>query len=331
MSTQSVDRSPVRTPTARPALRQAESLRSLIRRGSLDRRRSVLVWGASLGTLSAFMAAVYPSIQTTIESVAKSCPTGLGEEAFGVQAMNTVEGYVHAEMFSLIVPLAIGYLAIRGVVSATVGAEERGYLDTILALPISRSVLMVGTYLVTAAVAAAVMALIGVMTFIAGRIAGTHISGGLVAAGVIGVWPLALFFAGAAAVACGVLHSSRSVMRIALGTLVGMYALDLAGRLATVSSRSARCRRSAITARRCETASTQRPSSASRLPGSCSWRSVPGCSNAATSCTTRPGTSSTTTGRAPTRRSARTRWPRPTIGSRRSSRQRRRRRSTRRR
>ena len=203
----------------------------MVRRGLLDRRRTVLLWGGSLGALGAFMAAIYPSIQSSIESIAKNYPAGL-KEAFGVQAMNTVEGYVHAEMFSLIVPLAIGYFAIRAVAAAIVGAEERGHLDTILSLPMSRWVLMVGSYLVAAVVSVAILALTGAMTFIAGRIAGTHISLGLVIAGSMGVWPLALFFAGVSALASGVLHGARTVNGIALAALVAMYALDLAGRLA---------------------------------------------------------------------------------------------------
>jgi beta-exotoxin I transport system permease protein len=206
-------------------------LRAVMRRGLLDRRREVLVWGGSLGALCAFMAAIYPSIRTSIDQIAKNYPAGL-REAFGVQAMNTVEGYIHAEMFSLIVPLALSYFAIRAVAGATVGAEERGYLDTILALPISRTVLIVGEYIVAAATSAAIMVLTGAMTIVAGRLAGTHISVGLVMAGVMGVWPLAMFFGGVAALASGALHSARAVNGVALGTLVAMYALDLAGRLA---------------------------------------------------------------------------------------------------
>jgi hypothetical protein len=76
------------------------------------------------------------------------------------------------------------------------------------------------------------MALTGVMTYTAGQIAGTHISLGLVAAGAMGLWPLALFAGGLSALASGVLHSQRTVNGFALGALVGMYALDLAGRLA---------------------------------------------------------------------------------------------------
>ncbi len=95
------------------------------------------------------MAAIYPTIRSSIEQLATSYPSGL-KEAFGVQAMNTVEGYIHAELFSLIVPLAIAYYAIRAVATPIVGAEERGQLDTILALPLSRTVLAAGACLVAA-------------------------------------------------------------------------------------------------------------------------------------------------------------------------------------
>ncbi len=232
MTTQLTHPAPAHVPVERLAPSWQHGLLAVLRRGLLDQRRSVLTWGGSLGALSAFMAAIYPSIQSTIESVAKNYPAGL-REAFGVQAMNTVEGYVHAEMYSLIVPLAIGYLAIRCVTAATVGAEEAGRLDTILSLPLARAVLVAGSFIVTAALVLTVMTLTGVMTFIAGRAAGTNISAGLVAAGVIGVWPIALFFSGVAAVAAGLLHSSRTVTGVALGALVGMYAIDLAGRLAS--------------------------------------------------------------------------------------------------
>ena len=109
------------------------------------------------------------------------------------------------------------------------------YLAT--ARPTSRAaepltVLVVGSFIVAAVVSVTILAITGAMTFIAGRIAGTHISVGLVIAGAIGVWPLALFYAGVTALACGALHGSRTVTGIALAALVAMYAIDLAGRLA---------------------------------------------------------------------------------------------------
>jgi beta-exotoxin I transport system permease protein len=207
------------------------SLRAVVRRGVRDQWRSVAGWGASLGALGAFMAAIYPSIRETIEQVAENYPSGL-REAFGVGAMDTVEGYVHAEMFSLIVPLAVGVFAIRSATRATVGAEERGRLDTVLALPLSRTVLVAGAYISTALASAAVLAATGACTWVAGRIAGSDISPGLTAAGALGVWPLAMFSAGVGILAAGALRRWGAVTAVATGTLVAMYAVDLAGRLA---------------------------------------------------------------------------------------------------
>lgn len=231
MSVTSRQTAPAATVRALHAPAWPDILRAVVRRGLRDRLREVVIWGLSIGVYGAFMAAIYPSMQSSIETMLKSYPTAL-KEAFGAQSMNTVEGYLHAEMFSLIVPLALGYFAIRAIAGPTVGAEERGYLDTILALPISRTVLIAGAYLVAALSSLAILVMTGLLTFLGGTLAGTHISLGSVTAGVLGVWPLALFFGGISAVASGALHSPRAVNGIALGALIAMYAIDLAGRLA---------------------------------------------------------------------------------------------------
>ena len=211
--------------------RWPRTLHAVVRRGLHDQRRSTLIWGLSLGTYGAFMAAVYPSIQGSIDQMLKNYPAAL-KQAFDVTSMSTVEGYIQTEMFSLIAPLALGYFVIREITSATVGAEERGHLDTILSLPISRSVLMAGSCIVAAVTAGAVMVLTGMMTFVVGRVAGTNISLGLVTAGALGIWPLALLAGGIAAAAAGVVHGGRAASGIALGVLIAMYAVDLVGKLA---------------------------------------------------------------------------------------------------
>jgi ABC-2 type transport system permease protein len=129
--------------------------------------------------------------------------------------------------------LAIGFFAIRSATRETVLAEERGYLETLLSLPLPRRVLVAGSFAATAVIAAGILAAMGVLIFVGGRIAGTGISLGLTAAGALGLWPLAVFFAGVAAVAGGIMNRSAPVTGVATGTLVAMYVLDLAGRLAS--------------------------------------------------------------------------------------------------
>jgi ABC-2 type transport system permease protein len=89
-----------------------------------------------------------------------------------------------------------------------------------------------GTCIAAAVVIAAVLAVIAVMTLIAGAAVGAHPSALVLGRGMANVWPLAMLFAGVAALACGRLHRAAPVTALATGTLVAMYVIDLVGKLA---------------------------------------------------------------------------------------------------
>lgn len=209
-----------------------QSLAALIRRGLADHRRAPLTWGGGLGAMTALMAAIWPSIEDSMSKLIENYPAGL-KEAFGIQQLDTVEKYVDAEMLSLIVPLALAFFAVRCATRATVGAEDRGYLDTLLSLPVSRRLLIVSSFIVTGLIAAAILGVIWALTWVTGTIAGTDISALKLAAGLLNVWPLAMAFAGLAAFTAGVSHRPTTVTAVATGTLVAMYVLDLVGKLAS--------------------------------------------------------------------------------------------------
>ena len=135
-------------------------------------------------------------------------------------------------MFSLIVPLTMAFFAVRSISREISVAEERGYLDTTLAAPLSRRVLVAGSFAVTALASAAVLAAVFALTLVAGVAAGAGLSLAKLAAGVANVWPLAVFSAGLAVLVAGFVHRSAPVTAIATGTVVGMYVVDLAGKLA---------------------------------------------------------------------------------------------------
>lgn len=222
------------TTRPRPATLQPPSLGRmasvLLRRGLCDRRRAPLTWGGSLGALCALEVAVWPSIQDSIGQAIEGYPKGL-KEAFGIGQLNSVEAFLDAEMFSLILPLAIAFLAVRSVVASLVVAEERRYLDTLLAAPLPRRVFAGATFGVTALAVAAVLVVVGGVTWVVGGVANAGISLGAIAAGLVAVWSLAMLFAGIATLIAGLLHRSTAVTAVATGTLVGMYVLDLVGKL----------------------------------------------------------------------------------------------------
>ncbi|HEU4976277.1 MAG TPA: ABC transporter permease subunit [Baekduia sp.] len=218
---------PVGAPAPPPTRR---SLLALLRRGLRDQARAPLTWGAGLGALGALMAAIWPSIEGSMEELMRSYPESL-KQAFGIQRLDSVERYVDAEMLSLIVPFAAAFFVVRCVTRATVGAEDRGHLDTLLSLPVSRRVVVGAAYGVAGAALATVLAVFWGMTWVAGTIAGTGISATTLGAGALNVWPLAMAFGGLAALLAGVLHRPAAVTGLASGAVVAMYVIDLLGKL----------------------------------------------------------------------------------------------------
>jgi ABC-2 type transport system permease protein len=86
--------------------------------------------------------------------------------------------------------------------------------------------------MVVAAVAvAAVLAVTTALTWLVGTATGADPSLVILTRGMANVWPLAMLFAGLSALASGFLHRSAPVTGIAVGTLVGMYVLDVVGKL----------------------------------------------------------------------------------------------------
>jgi ABC-2 type transport system permease protein len=209
----------------------AATLRAVIRRGLRDNRRAPLTWGGPLGAMSALMVAIWPSIEDSMDQLMESYPAEL-KDAFNIRELTTVEAYIDAEMLSFIVPLALAFLAIRVIVRMVSGAEERGYLDIVLTTPVARWTLAAGATAVAAIVAAVVLAVVTVMTWFAGFLFGVDPSLEILARGMANVWPPAVFFAGLAVLVSGRAHSGGPVTGIAAGTLVAMYIVDLAGKLA---------------------------------------------------------------------------------------------------
>jgi ABC-2 type transport system permease protein len=205
-------------------------VRALARLHFFDRRRSVLAWGLPLGLMSAFIVAIFPSVEDSISKAVEGYPQGL-KEAFGIGQLSNVEQYLQAEMLSLIVPLAMGYLAVRAIASGLTGAAESGRLDVLLSAPVSRARLVAAGFLATAAELAAVLLVTGLFTGLGSVLAGAGLDAGAAAAGFANVWPLALLFAGCGAIAAGFSLRTSVVTGSVAGLLVAMYVIDLVGRL----------------------------------------------------------------------------------------------------
>jgi ABC-2 type transport system permease protein len=195
-----------------------------------DRRRSVLAWGIPLGLWSAFIVAIFPSIEDALSKATEGYPPAL-KEAFGISELSNVEQYLQAEMLSLIVPLALGYLAVRAVASGLSGAAESGRLDVLLSAPVSRRSVAAASFAASAVELAAVLAVTVALTGLGSLLSGAGLDFVSAVAGYANVWPLALLFAGLGVVATGWSLRTAVVTGSVAGVLVSMYVIDLVGRL----------------------------------------------------------------------------------------------------
>ena len=195
-----------------------------------ERRRAFAAWGLPLGLMSAFIVAIFPSVEDALDEAIQDYPPAL-TEAFGIGDLSTVEQYLHAEMLSLIVPLAVGYLAVRAVASGLSGAAETGRLDVLLSAPVSRRTLVAAGFAATAIELAGVLAITAALTGLGSLASGAGLAVGPALAGFANVWPLALLFAALGIVVTGWSLRTSVVTGSVAGVLVAMYVVDLIGRL----------------------------------------------------------------------------------------------------
>ena len=232
--------------------------------------------------MSGLMAALWPAIEDSMDELMKSYPPAL-KDAFNITELNSVEAYVDGEMLSFIVPLAIAFLAVRCATRAISTAEERGFLDAVLAAPLARRTLVAGSFIVCALVVAVVLAVITALTWLTGTIAGAEPSlarARRAGSRTSGRWRCCS--AGWPLLAAGVLHRAASVTAVSVGVLATMYIVDLMGKLADPIEPLRFARRSSTTARRSTTASTRSPSPASPSRAPCWRRSARSSSTGAT-------------------------------------------------
>ncbi|MCZ7525308.1 MAG: ABC transporter permease [Acidimicrobiia bacterium] len=141
-------------------------------RAAKDRRRGLIGWSIGLAGYMTMIVATWPSVRDSealVEAI-EDYPEAL-EAFFGGEGMldfGSPEGYLGAELFSLMVPLLLGIFAIGFGASTLAGEEEQGTLDLLLANPVTRrrvviekGLVLLGCVLGLAAVTAASIALVG--------------------------------------------------------------------------------------------------------------------------------------------------------------------------
>ncbi|WP_280464908.1 ABC transporter permease subunit [Nocardia brasiliensis] len=128
----------------------------------LDHRRATVAWAVGIAAVGLMYASFYPQVSEggMADSVA-NYPEAM-REALRLDDMSSAAGYLGSSVFGLLLPLLAMIYGVSFGARAIAGDEESGYLDLLLAYPVSR----VGLALQRFAALVTGAAIIGLLVFL---------------------------------------------------------------------------------------------------------------------------------------------------------------------
>jgi ABC-2 type transport system permease protein len=190
---------------------------------------SVLIWGLSLGLLDVLTVISYPAFKGSIKDTLNHMAPA-ARAMFGIQGSGTsLESWLALNTFNLIAPLALAFFPILIGARAIAGREERQSMDLLLSNPLPRWVLMAATALSMAIGLLGILFLFGLLTWLPAAPMGLHLTVASVAAAVLNLWPLCLWFGALALLCSALLRRSALAVAIPGALLIAMYVGEALG------------------------------------------------------------------------------------------------------
>lgn len=146
-------------------------LRNLLLKTLRDQRIPILAYGLGLGALALLIMAIYPTFAEAgadLEEAMENLPDAYKAFTGGVLSLTEFEGYLVSQ-YLIILPLILAIFAIIEGTGALRGEEERGTMDTLLSLPISRSHVVLQKAVATLLSIALVNVIIGVVLLVSAQ------------------------------------------------------------------------------------------------------------------------------------------------------------------
>lgn len=207
----------------------ASKLVSLIAHQLRLRTRATIGWGLALGLYSAAMVAIFPSF-SDLGNLNAAIPEGM-REGLGITDIGTIEGFLAAEAFSIVTPLALAFYPMLALSATIAGAEERGTIDVLFSNPLPRWLVVVGSFVAMAISLLAVVVIIGVLMWGTAPLVDVDLAFADAAAAVLNLWPLCMFFGGLALLCSAIFHRRLFGIAIPGVVLLAMYLLNVLGNL----------------------------------------------------------------------------------------------------
>ena len=102
------------------------------------RRRSSVVLAVALGVVAAFFVAFFPSFEEAgVEDIQDAFPPAL-QEMFGIEAMDTIEGFLAVEIYNFVWVLFVGLFFAYTAAGIVARGVETGTFELLYSYPVSR-------------------------------------------------------------------------------------------------------------------------------------------------------------------------------------------------
>ena len=189
-------------------------LRSVFAKTLRDLRRGFLWWTVGLVGMAALMVSVYPTVRgnAALNKLVQNYPEALkGFFGFGGELDYTsASGYLGIELFSFMVPLLLLIAAIAAGSGAIAGEEDRGTLELLLSLPVSRTRVVLEKFFALAVESTGLGLVLWLSLWVGARAVGMHIAATRLAAATAGAVALAVAY-GAIALLVGCATGRRGL------------------------------------------------------------------------------------------------------------------------
>jgi ABC-2 type transport system permease protein len=186
-----------------------------------ERRHGLLWWNIGIAVMTIATMSVWPSVRDEYAKLVQNYPQAL-LAFFGIDkaGLGTAAGYLEAELFSFMVPLAFIAYMIAGSSATIAGEQETGTLELLLTQPVSRRRVAAQKYLGLCASLAVIAAGFSAVVVAFTHVFDLHVGAPNIVAATISAYLLAALF-GAATLLAGCITGHRA---LAAGLTAGMAA-----------------------------------------------------------------------------------------------------------
>ncbi len=208
------------------------SLRSVFAKTVHERRHGLVWWNVGIALMTIATMSVWPSVRDEYAKLVQNYPQAL-LAFFGIDkaGLGTAAGYLQAELFSFMVPLAFIAYMIAASSAAIAGEEEAGTLELLLAQPVSRRRVATQKYLGLCASLAVIAAGFAAVVVVFTHVFDLRVQAVNVGAATLSAYLLAALF-GAVALLAGCITRHRAFAAgLTAGAAAAAYLLSSLGAL----------------------------------------------------------------------------------------------------